>query len=638
LDAQRVRLRATVCARASRQPGPSGSSPAPPRLSFWGGGFCPSVSLRRSPILWPAPAPAAAAAAAAASTSASTPGPPPPRRVALPPSPPPLPPRCVCTARAPGTKTTMATLSPTEVYELHVRVVEARDLKRVVMMGSMNVYAQLTVPRGTRKTPPAGGDDNPVFDAESNKFMLLVNAADTLVVALDSHSITGDALIGRVLLPLSGLADGAVCDKSYALHDAAGERAGEVHLRMQLMHGGEVPIAPPRAMPPPPAAKPPPRELPPPAYAPAHAPPPPAMPPPPPQPQQYAQPPPQQGCALLRPRPLSRALCLRLSRAAPLPTNPLNPHARPRAAAAVRAAAAAASGAAGLCVVAATPALARAPRRLRLSCAAPPPSAHPLIPHARPRAAAAVRAAAAARGAAGLCVIAAAAPASARTAPPSHAPAPTPTPDPAAPPQQQYAQQPQPQQQYPQGYAQAPQGYPQAPQGCALALRTLARAPRHAPRAQRLTRPPRLTAPRPSAAPHAPLSPPRQTPRPRRCRTAARPFTARPPRQCTTSGRRTAVRFLQCPRPRVRRRRAAPALTRAPPPHPPLPDQTPRPRQCTARPFTARRRPTVPPFTARRRPCRSCRASAACRLSTRAALRRSPSTHRVTTHRRINSS
>ena len=565
--------------------------------------------------------------------------PPPPRRVALPPSPPPLPPRCVCTARAPGTKTTMATLSPTEVYELHVRVVEARDLKRVVMMGSMNVYAQLTVPRGTRKTPPAGGDDNPVFDAESNKFMLLVNAADTLVVALDSHSITGDALIGRVLLPLSGLADGAVCDKSYALHDAAGERAGEVHLRMQLMHGGEVPIAPPRAMPPPPAAKPPPRELPPPAYAPAHAPPPPAMPPPPPQPLQYAQPPPQQGCALLRPRPLSRALCLRLSRAAPLPTNPLNPHARPRAAAAVRAAAAAASGAAGLCVVAAAPAHARAPRHLRLSCAAPPPSAHPLIPHARPRTAAAVLAAAAARGAAGLCVIAAAAPA--------HARAPLRLMRPPQPPRQTPRRR----------RSSSTRSSRSRSSSTRKATHRRRRATRRRRRAVRwrcehlrgrhVTRPARSAAPvrrasqRRARPPRLtrPSHPPRQTPRPRRCRTAARPFTARPPRQCTTSGRRTAVRFLQCPRPRVRRRRAAPALTRAPPPHAPLPDQTPRPRQCTARPFTARRRPTAPPFTARRRPCRSCRASAACRLSTRAALRRSPrSTHRVTTRRRINSS
>jgi hypothetical protein len=135
-------------------------------------------------------------------------------------------------------------LDPKEVYELHVRAVSATNLRKVAMFGKMDPFVHFSVPRGDAKTPPAiDGDQNPVWDAGHNKFMLLVQAGDMLNVNVSNKGTVGsNTYIGRCVLPLSVLANGRVSEKRYAIHAEDSTVAGEILLRMQLMHGGERPL------------------------------------------------------------------------------------------------------------------------------------------------------------------------------------------------------------------------------------------------------------------------------------------------------------------------------------------------------------------------------------------------------------
>lgn len=121
-----------------------------------------------------------------------------------------------------------------EIYELHVRVVRAQNLTRVISFGKMDPVCVLNTPRATVKTHAAeNGDAAPVWDSGHNKFMLLVNARDSLTVTVNHRGIAGDSLVGRAVLSLKGLAHGRVDETLYAVHTAEGDRAGEVLLRMQ---------------------------------------------------------------------------------------------------------------------------------------------------------------------------------------------------------------------------------------------------------------------------------------------------------------------------------------------------------------------------------------------------------------------
>jgi hypothetical protein len=186
-----------------------------------------------------------------------------------------------------------------EQYEIHVRVVEAKDLRKVILIGKMDVYATLTC-RGLTQTSPVAQDGHtaPVFDW---KTMLNGTIADQLVVALDhKNSVSSDVLIGRCILPVANYMDGAVSDKWYSLQTQEGEPAGQVRMRVQITKMGEKPLHPPAATPKPAVHAPP-------APAPAPAPPTYLQPPPahlqPPPAYPYQQPPTYQHPPPVYPQP-----------------------------------------------------------------------------------------------------------------------------------------------------------------------------------------------------------------------------------------------------------------------------------------------------------------------------------------------
>lgn len=181
-----------------------------------------------------------------------------------------------------------------EQYEIHVRVVEAKDLRKVIVLGKMDVYATLTC-RGLTQTSPVAKDGHtaPTFDW---KTMLNGTVADQLVLALDhKNSVSSDVLIGRCITPVANYMDGAVSDKWYSLQTQEGGPAGQVRMRVQITKMGEKPLHPPAAIPKPAVSAPPQQQAyqnPPPAYTqpvPTYQHPPPAYPHPPPT---YQQPPP----------------------------------------------------------------------------------------------------------------------------------------------------------------------------------------------------------------------------------------------------------------------------------------------------------------------------------------------------------
>jgi hypothetical protein len=133
----------------------------------------------------------------------------------------------------------------------------------------------------------------------------------TVAVLQEGGALQSETIIGSVVVAIHDLHDGRVEDGWYRL-SFEGKPAGEVRLRMQLMHGGERAI---EAMPPPPAAPHPvaaPAPVPAPAPAPAPAPQPQYAPAPAPQPQyapvpqqpqqQYAPQQPQQQYAPQQPQ------------------------------------------------------------------------------------------------------------------------------------------------------------------------------------------------------------------------------------------------------------------------------------------------------------------------------------------------
>lgn len=139
-------------------------------------------------------------------------------------------------------------IAPGEILDVHLRIVEARGLHNVQMMGKMDPYINAVVvapgAQGKVQRTAVAKDQHqtPKFD---EKFVLQGGLGEDLnLVAMNTAALGGDVLIGSASVPLVTLVHGQVVDEWVPLRrgdEPAG--GGELHVRIQLMHAGDRPIS-----------------------------------------------------------------------------------------------------------------------------------------------------------------------------------------------------------------------------------------------------------------------------------------------------------------------------------------------------------------------------------------------------------
>ena len=132
-------------------------------------------------------------------------------------------------------------IGPDEILELHVRIVEARGLRRAHSIVHNEPFATLRCRDELNRSAAVKHEGTtPTFDFKS---MVHARLADNCAISIvhEGGVVSSETVIGAVVFAVSDLADGQVADRWLSLH-YEGQEAGEVRARMQLMHGGERPI------------------------------------------------------------------------------------------------------------------------------------------------------------------------------------------------------------------------------------------------------------------------------------------------------------------------------------------------------------------------------------------------------------
>ena len=143
----------------------------------------------------------------------------------------------------------LAPVSAGEILELHVRVIEGRGLRRAHALVRNEPFVTLRCRDELTRSAAVRCDDgegSAVFDFKS---MVHALVEDNVAIAVVHHGglMSGEAVLGDVVFAVCDLIDGLVAERWLVLHHE-GQAAGELHVRMQLMHGGERHIdAPPAA-------------------------------------------------------------------------------------------------------------------------------------------------------------------------------------------------------------------------------------------------------------------------------------------------------------------------------------------------------------------------------------------------------
>eukprot|EP00937_MAST-01D_sp_MAST-1D-sp2_P005963 g5963.t1 len=146
---------------------------------------------------------------------------------------------------------------------LHVRVVEARNLKNTQTFGKQDPYVHLRF-RGQEcrtKTHQDGGRQATFGDKFS--FQVVDLGSDTLTITVKNDNMMTDAFIGTTTVGIRNMGTGALVDSWFSVASSGGAQTGQVRIRMQLVGLAQpgAPAAPPQAQPmpaayaaPPPAA------------------------------------------------------------------------------------------------------------------------------------------------------------------------------------------------------------------------------------------------------------------------------------------------------------------------------------------------------------------------------------------------
>lgn len=131
--------------------------------------------------------------------------------------------------------------------QLHVRVIEAKELPKMDTFGKCDCFAilQLNTSRNIQKTRVIPGTYTPVWN-EDFHFPLEDITIDTLTVFLkDDDKGSSDDPISLIKIPVSQFPAGDVVDKWYSLTPVKGvKKGGQVRLKIQIAPLGAPPFVP----------------------------------------------------------------------------------------------------------------------------------------------------------------------------------------------------------------------------------------------------------------------------------------------------------------------------------------------------------------------------------------------------------
>jgi Ca2+-dependent lipid-binding protein len=125
-------------------------------------------------------------------------------------------------------------------YELHLRIVEAKDVPSMDLIGLSDPFCvlQLSTSRQIYRTKVCDNTKNPVWNAEFRIQIPTLDTTSIFIVLKDNDDTSDDDPISRTSIPISSLGIGKMMDQWIRLESLGKHGGGELHVIAVVLETG----------------------------------------------------------------------------------------------------------------------------------------------------------------------------------------------------------------------------------------------------------------------------------------------------------------------------------------------------------------------------------------------------------------